>query len=99
MPPTKKPTKTQQKAHDAVSAAARERGMQVRYARAIKSPGAICQVKDRLILFVKRTLEIDDQTAIMQTEIDRFDKLGLKAVQSLTAAEAVLDDETPAAGM
>ena len=99
MPPTKKPTKTQQKAHDAVSAAARERGMQVRYARAIKSHGAICQVKDRLILFVKRTLEIDDQTAIMQTEIDRFDKLGLKAVQPLTAAEAVLDDETPAAGV
>ncbi len=99
MPPTKKPTKAQQKAHDGVTAAARERGMQVRYARAIKSPGAICQVKDRLILFVKRTLEIDDQTAIMQTEIDRFDKLGLKAVQSLTAAEAVLDDETPAAGV
>ena len=99
MPASKKPTKAQQKAHDAVSAAARERGMQVRYARAIKSPGAICQVKDRLILFVKRTLEIDDQTAIMQTEIDRFDKLGMKAVQSLPAAEAVVDDDQAAAGV
>lgn len=99
MPPTKKPTKAQQKAHDAVSAAARERGMQVRYARAIKSPGAICQVKDRLILFVKRTLEIDDQTAIMQTEIDRFDKLGMKAVQSLPAEEAVVDDDQAGAGV
>ena len=96
MPAPKKPTKAQQKAHDAVSAAARERGMQVRYARAIKSPGAICQVKDRLILFVKRTLEIDDQTAIMQAEIDRFDKLGMKAVQALPAEAAMVDDDAAA---
>ena len=96
MPALKKPTKAQQKAHDAVSAAARERGMQVRYARAIKSPGAICQVKNRLILFVKRSLEIDDQTAIMQTEIDRFDKLGMKAVQALPAEGAVVDDDAAA---
>jgi hypothetical protein len=78
MPP-KKPTKAQTRAHDSVSAAAREKGIQIRYARSIKSPGALCQVKDRLILFVKRSLDIDDQTAIMQAELDRFEQEGVAA--------------------
>jgi hypothetical protein len=79
MPP-KKPTKAQTRAHDAISAAAREKGIQIRYARSIKSPGALCQVKDKLILFVKRSLDIDDQTAIMQAELERFEKEGVAAV-------------------
>ena len=87
MPP-KKPTKAQTRAHDAVSAAAREKGIQIRYARTIKSPGALCQVKDRLILFVKRSLDIDDQTAIMQAELDRFAKEGLAAVSASPPAGA-----------
>ena len=81
MPP-KKPTKAQTRAHDAVSAAAREKGIQIRYARSIKSPGALCQVKDRLILFVKRSLDIDDQTAIMQAELDRFEIEGIAAASA-----------------
>ena len=81
MPP-KKPSKSQTRAHDAVAAAAREQGIQIRYARSIKSPGALCQVKDRLILFVKRSLDIDDQTAIMQAELDRFGKEGIAAVSA-----------------
>ena len=87
MPP-KKPTKAQTRAHDAVSAAAREKGIQIRYARSIKSPGALCQVKDRLILFVKRSLDIDDQTAIMQAELDRFEKEGIAAVNTGVPAGA-----------
>jgi hypothetical protein len=79
MPP-KKPTKAQTRAHDAVSAAAREKGIQIRYARSIKSPGALCQVKDRLILFVKRSLDLDDQTAVMQAELDRYEKEGPAAL-------------------
>lgn len=91
---SKKPTKAQQKAHDEVKEAARAKGIQIRYARAIKSPGAICLVKDRLVMFVKRTLEIEDQTAIMQAELDRFEALGMAAVQTVTeaAAEVVEDD-------
>ena len=94
MATARKPSKAQQKAHDEVAARARALGMQVRYARSIKSPGAICQVKDKLILFVKRTLDIDDQTAIMENELERFEKLGMRAVQAApeAAAEAVAAD-------
>ena len=92
--PAKKPTKAQSRAHEAAAAAARGQGIQVRYARAIKSPGALCQVKNRLILFVKRTLELDDQTAVMEAELARYEKEGMAAVR----AGAPDGAETPATG-
>ncbi len=93
---TRKPAKARQKAHDEAASRARALGIQIRYARSIKSPGALCQVKDKLILFVKRTLELDEQTTVMESELDRFEKSGMKAVRVAAEAGAVTDDGAPA---